>query len=244
MSAIVRPCRSLVAGLAVSAAALLFADCPSIAEDNNNVSPPPAGVQAQAQPAHSLSQNPGEQNKIDQITSASSLLEVPLVHIVPGGVKVGPKMKNPMANDPESADRGMKYFINFNCVGCHAPNGGGGMGISLSNSAFKFGSDPANLYLVISHGAPLGMPAWGALLPDNVIWDLVSYIESISKDSTKEWGVTVSQVAGLPKIEQVPAEFKHMSNPWQYTEPFSHGQKPTNHNPTAGPLPSTNSSSH
>jgi hypothetical protein len=43
----------------------------------------------------------------------------------------------------------------------------------------------------------------------------------------------VSHAAGLPKIEQVPAEFRDTATPWQYTEPFSNGQKPTDRKPTS-----------
>ncbi|HZT26342.1 MAG TPA: cytochrome c [Pseudolabrys sp.] len=164
--------------------------------------------------------------------TANHLLSVPLVRNLPGAVSTGPMPQNPMAGDPNSAQRGMEYFNKFNCVGCHMSNGGGGMGPALSNSFFKFGSDPAQIFLVISHGAPLGMPAWGTILPTNVIWDIVSYVQSISKEPTG-WGTTVSIAQHEPAIEQVPAEFKETSQPWNYTEPFSMGQKPTKHNPTS-----------
>ena len=45
-------------------------------------------------------------------------------------------IKNP-ENDAQAVERGMKYFTAFNCVGCHAANGGGGMGPALSNSNFS-----------------------------------------------------------------------------------------------------------
>ena len=157
--------------------------------------------------------------------TASNLLDVPESHIVPGNIKVKPNIKNPVAGDSDAVNRGMKYFANFNCSGCHAANGGGGMGPALSNHAFKFGSDPANIYLTIAHGRPTGMPAWGTLLPSNVIWDLVAYIKSISNAPVPQWGTTTSLDAF--KIEQVPAEFQSTPTPWQYTEPFSFGQKPT-----------------
>jgi len=197
-----------------------------------------------AQPgSHSLWHDPSAGGQINQVTATTgNLLAVPLVNNLPGGVSAGPTIKNPMAGDPESPERGMKYFAKFNCAGCHAANGGGGMGIALSNSVFKYGSDPAKIFLVISHGAPLGMPAWGTVLPDNVIWDIVSYIQSISKSPTT-WGTTVSIAQHEPAIEQVPAEFKKTSNPWAHVEPFSKGQKPTNHNPTE-PLGQASSNNH
>jgi cytochrome c oxidase cbb3-type subunit III len=156
--------------------------------------------------------------------TAARLLDVPVTHIVPGNIDVKPDIKSPVAGDSDAINRGMKYFANFNCSGCHAANAGGGMGPALSNHSFKFGSDPANIYLTITQGRPTGMPAWGTLLPSNVIWDLVAYIESISKAPSDQWGTTTSLDA--MKIEQVPAEFQSTPTPWQYTEPFAFGQKP------------------
>lgn len=56
-------------------------------------------------------------------------------------------------------------------VGCHAANGGGGMGPALSEGRFIYGSNPANLFLSIYQGRPNGMPAWGEILPESTIWE-------------------------------------------------------------------------
>jgi cytochrome c oxidase cbb3-type subunit 3 len=160
-----------------------------------------------------------------QPTVDDKYLKVPLVNNIPGGI-VTETITNPMANDPASADRGMQYFNTFNCIGCHAPNGGGGMGPSLSRRTFKFGGEPAQHFVVIAHGAPLGMPAWAGRLAENVIWDLVSYIDSISNAPGEEWGTTFSPAANLPGIEQAPAEFNPTSRPWLATQPFSGGEAP------------------
>src|SRR3569623_996098 len=108
-------------------------------------------------------QNPKPSTTVNAKTAGSAnLLEVPLVNNIPGGVKV-PMPKSPVEGDKNAAQHGMKYFGGCNCVGCHAANGGGGMGPSLSNSFFKFGADPAQMYNVIAHGGPQGMPAWGSV---------------------------------------------------------------------------------
>ncbi len=91
----------------------------------------------------------------------SALIDVPVTKILPGNVDLTPKIKNPVADDAGAAQRGMKYFANFNCIGCHADNGGGGMGPALSNRAFIYGGEPQNIYLTIAQGRPNGMPAWG-----------------------------------------------------------------------------------
>jgi cytochrome c oxidase cbb3-type subunit 3 len=103
-------------------------------------------------------------------------------------------------------------------------NGGGGMGPALSNNFFIYGSEPENIYLSIAQGRPNGMPVWGSMLPDPLIWDLVAYITSISKAPAPQWGTTVS--ASSPNIQQVPAEDQQTASPWDNTESSTSGQKP------------------
>lgn len=155
--------------------------------------------------------------------SPAQLMKVPVTALTPGAVQVRPKL-NPPPADEKAAQRGMDNFASFNCVGCHMGNGGGGMGPALSNHAFIYGSSPENIFLSIYQGRPNGMPAWGSVLPEDAIWDLVAYIKSLSNAPVSEWGMTVSDTS--PAIEQVPVEIKAVPNPWQYTEKFSKGQKP------------------
>ena len=75
--------------------------------------------------------------------SANPILHVPVSDLYPGNVNLAPHINNPLADDPSAATRGMQDFIQFNCVGCHAPNGGGGMGPSSSDRRFIYGADPA-----------------------------------------------------------------------------------------------------
>ncbi len=152
------------------------------------------------------------------------LLQVPVTTLAPGGINARPTIKTPPISDPAAAQRGLQAFNAFNCVGCHMGNGGGGMGPALSNKFFIYGDEPENIYLSIAQGRPNGMPVWGSVLPEPVIWDLVAYIKSISKAPTPEWGTTVS--ATSPEIQQVPAEDKQTASPWDYTESFTKGQKP------------------
>lgn len=67
------------------------------------------------------------------------------------------------------------------------------------------------------------MPAWGTMLPDQTIWELVSYIKSISEPPTS-FGKTISR--NQPDREQVPAGQITTTTPWKFTEPFHNGQKP------------------
>lgn len=151
------------------------------------------------------------------------LLKVPVTTLAPGDVDIRPKLHLPVADD-QAAERGMQSFASFNCVGCHMGNGGGGMGPALSNHAFIYGSAPENIFLSIYQGRPNGMPAWGTILPEDAIWDLVAYIKNLSDAPKSQWGSTTSDSS--PDIEQVPLEVKAVPNPWQYTQKFSKGQNP------------------
>jgi cytochrome c oxidase cbb3-type subunit 3 len=163
------------------------------------------------------------------IVSASALLRVPVSGIYPGGSPAGlnPDMKNPLANDPDAAQRGMKDFDSFNCSGCHMANGGGGMGPALSDDIWIYRSSPANIYLDIVQGRSAGMPAFGAMLPDRTVWELVAYIQSISQKPAPTFGATTSASPQAPSTEQVPAGNMQTTTPWKYTEPMpANGGKP------------------
>jgi cytochrome c oxidase cbb3-type subunit 3 len=153
-------------------------------------------------------------------------MQVPVSHLFPGAQPTRPQIRNPSQGDPNAEQRGMTYFVNFNCIGCHASNGGGGMGPALSNSTFTYGSQPENIYLSIYQGRPNGMPAWGGVLPDSVIWDLVTYIGKISNEPSHQWGRTFSANPLSPEVEQVPSEQVSTADPWSATKTFSSGQKP------------------
>lgn len=91
------------------------------------------------------------------------------------------QLKNPYAGDRDAWMQGKKLFKAMNCAGCHAPGGGGGMGPPLSDSHWIYGGLPGQIYLSIQHGRPNGMPQWGTVLPSKAIWELVTYVETLSQ---------------------------------------------------------------
>ena len=145
--------------------------------------------------------------------SANPILHVPVSGLHPGNVSFAPKIANPLAQDPQATTRGMQDFNQFNCVGCHAGNGGGGMGPALSEGQYIYGSTPANLFLSIYQGRPNGMPAWGGLLPESTIWELVAYVQSIAHPPSATFGRTISRTPPSPSVEQTPAEFLQTRKP-------------------------------
>lgn len=106
---------------------------------------------------------------------------VPNTTLFPGSARLDPGIENPYSGDPNAIAAGERHFNAFNCSGCHAPFGGGGMGPPLSDDAWIHGSDPAQIYLTIVHGRPEGMPAFGSMLPRRAIWEMVAYIETLSE---------------------------------------------------------------
>jgi cytochrome c oxidase cbb3-type subunit III len=183
--------------LALLCAGALPAFCAGVAAQQQSVA---VGEAAQQQKGQDIAPpNPAEDTPGEKF---GKFFQLPVSGLVPGNVHPKIDIKSP-ENDAQAVERGMKYFTAFNCVGCHAANGGGGMGPSLSNRYFKFGSSTGHIYMTIVQGRALGMPAWGTVLPDTIIWDLVAYVRTISNAPSDQWGTTVSKDS--PKIEQVPA---------------------------------------
>lgn len=87
--------------------------------------------------------------------------------------------RNPYANDPSAIGEGRRLFNWYNCSGCHGDHAGGGMGPSLRDSVWIYGSTDARIFRSISEGRTKGMPAWGDKLPADQIWKLVAYIKSL-----------------------------------------------------------------
>jgi cytochrome c oxidase cbb3-type subunit III len=97
----------------------------------------------------------------------------------PGPPLQSPVVSNPFARDAITLNTGRLYFNRFNCSGCHGGRAGGGMGPSLRDDVWRYGKSDAQLFGSISEGRGQGMPAWGLKLPDEVIWKLVAYVQSL-----------------------------------------------------------------
>ncbi|HWC63381.1 MAG TPA: cytochrome c, partial [Rhizomicrobium sp.] len=164
-----------------------------------------AGVWQIVTPGHGAAPNPA--SGYVGLVAPEKLLRVPVTGVYPGGTPTGlnPNMQNPLANDPDTVARGEKDFDAFNCSGCHMARGGGGMGPALSNNIWIYRDSPANIYLDIAQGRSAGMPAFGAMLPDRTIWELVAYVQSISEKAGTTFGTTTALNPPSPAIEQVPA---------------------------------------
>jgi cytochrome c oxidase cbb3-type subunit III len=95
---------------------------------------------------------------------------------------------NPFEGNPQAIEQGKQLYIKMNCAGCHAYNGKGNMGPDLTDTYWRYGGLPVEIYKSIEEGRPQGMPSWGAALPPEDIWKLVAYIESFGGSvSPKDW---------------------------------------------------------
>lgn len=93
--------------------------------------------------------------------------------------------------------QGQIYYTEFNCAGCHAPGGGGGMGPPLSDGEWIYGSEPDNVFATIVEGRPNGMPSFGGRITTNQLWQLVAYVRALG---------------GLTPLDTWPGRGDHMND--------------------------------
>ncbi|HEX6966579.1 MAG TPA: c-type cytochrome [Gemmatimonadaceae bacterium] len=111
-----------------------------------------------------------------------------VVGIVPGihPTTAYGELHDPYANNAAARFQGRRLFVSYNCAGCHGGHGGGGMGPNLRDSVWTYGNSDTQLFATIMEGRPLGMPAWGARIPEQQIWQLVTYIKSLGTPAEPE----------------------------------------------------------
>jgi cytochrome c oxidase cbb3-type subunit III len=112
-------------------------------------------------------------------TTAAAPPAVTAVGPVPGPGPEPADMANPYADDRTATVEGRKLFVRFNCSGCHGGRAGGGMGPSLRDVDWIYGSRDAQLFSSIVEGRAHGMPSWQTLLTADQTWKLVAYIKSL-----------------------------------------------------------------
>ncbi len=89
------------------------------------------------------------------------------------------KLTNPLEGDSVARRAGEVLFASFNCDGCHGGGAVGVVGPSLADGRWRYGGDAGTVYQSIYYGRPKGMPAYGGILPETAIWQLVTYATSL-----------------------------------------------------------------
>jgi cytochrome c oxidase cbb3-type subunit III len=101
----------------------------------------------------------------------------------PGTPQDTTHVRNPYENNAYAQSEGQRLFGWYNCAGCHA-NGGGGMGPPLMDDQWIYGSSPENVYATIIQGRPNGMPSFAGKIPTTQVWQLVTYVRSLSAQNS------------------------------------------------------------
>lgn len=105
---------------------------------------------------------------------------------VPGPGPEPARRPNPYAASSGAATEGRRLFVQMNCSGCHGGHAGGGMGPSLRDVDWMYGDASAQIFSSVAEGRAHGMPAWGTQLPEDQIWKLVAYIETLRTPAEPE----------------------------------------------------------
>lgn len=121
-----------------------------------------------------------EVRPFEELAVASARTQKPVVsQLFPGGEPLSAGTESPFQGNAYGTAEGKRLFDQYNCTGCHA-HGGGGMGPALMDDKWIYGSAPANIFDSIVAGRPNGMPAWRNKIPDEQVWQLVAFIQSMT----------------------------------------------------------------
>jgi cytochrome c oxidase cbb3-type subunit 3 len=136
-----------------------------------------------------------EVRPFQQLAVASARTQQPVLsQLFPGGQPLPAPNESPFQNNAYGTAEGKRLFDQYNCTGCHS-HGGGGMGPALMDDEWIYGSAPGNIFASIVEGRPNGMPAWRNKIPDQQVWQLVAYIQSMN---------------GQESIDVLPGRSDHM----------------------------------
>jgi len=132
----------------------------------------------------------------------------------PGPGIITPKIDAPYDDNAWAVSEGKNLFNAMNCSGCHF-QGGGGIGPALMDDEWIYGSEPQQIFSTIADGRPNGMPAWKYRLSTQQIWEIVSYVRSLSGLNPKgaRGGRDDHMMRKLPEASTPNAKPKMSSTP-------------------------------
>ena|SRR5688572_12845202 len=136
----------------------------------------------------------------EQLTQATRLSQ-----LQPGSPSAPPVIESPFRDNAYGLSEGKRLYSAYNCVGCHA-HGGGAIGPALMDHRWIYGSRPEQIYSTIVQGRPDGMPAFGGRIPDQEVWQIVAYVQSMSGNVGKDAapGRNDDMQTGKPEMRREP----------------------------------------
>jgi cytochrome c oxidase cbb3-type subunit 3 len=190
------------------------------------------------------------------LPSEGEISALPMGHIagVTDSAALARSIPNPYEGNPQAIASGKALYIKMNCAGCHAYNAKGNMGPDLTDTYWRYGGLPAQIYSSIHDGRAEGMPAWGSALPPQEIWKLVAYIQSLggtySVDGTSRNAQHAELVAPelgrqpdddaawVPSAQAQPDEASPEAEPAPAPTSYPKDAPPPAAKPSAAPKPS------
>ena len=142
-----------------------------------------------------------EQRQFQAPPATYKSVDVTLSDIQPGAPAPAPALNNPSDQHAYDANEGKRLFTQYNCAGRHF-NGGGGIGPPLMDQLWIYGDKPENIFATIIEGRPNGMPSFRHKIPDNQVWQLVSYVRSLSGQLRKDVAPSRSDDMNAKRSEQ------------------------------------------
>jgi cytochrome c oxidase cbb3-type subunit 3 len=83
-----------------------------------------------------------------------------------------------MTGDPAMLTAGSATYVST-CASCHGPDLEGKIGPSLADSVWIHGGEPKNVVATVANGVlAKGMPAWGPVLGNKRVLEVVSFVMS------------------------------------------------------------------
>lgn len=139
----------------------------------------------------------------DHLTAATRL-----TGLQPGSPSQFPAVASPFQDNAYALSEGKRLYAAYNCNGCHA-NGGGGIGPALMDHRWIYGNRPEQIFATIVQGRPNGMPSFAGRVPEQQVWQLVAYVQSMSgnvpKDAAPARNDDMSTVKPEMQREPMPA---------------------------------------
>ena len=131
---------------------------------------------------------------------------VRLSPLEPGVPQGNSPIKGPYDDNAWGMGEGKRLYSAYNCASCHGMNGGGAIGPPLMDDTWIYGAQPDQIYATISQGRPDGMPSFGGHIPAQQIWQLVSYVRSMSGQNPPDAapGRNDDQMGALPESRSAP----------------------------------------